>query len=114
MSKLKRVPINKKLMKKYDTTNEHTKTSNYTNMEPKVEGEEKTAREEIINSETKTQAIKRFFILNPYPKILTLTIIEVFSMNQNLMCAYQSETDTLFDGLDMNKKNSYQLCSILF
>ena len=114
MSKLKRVPINKKLMKKYDTTNEHTKTSNYTNMEPKVEGEEKTAREEIINSETKTQAIKRFFILNPYPKILTLTIIEVFSMNQNLMCASQFETDTLVDGLDMNKKNSYQLCSILF
>ena len=114
MSKLKRVPINKKLMKKYDTANEHTKISNYTNMEPKVEGGKKTAREEIINSETKTQAIKRFFILNPYPKILTLTIIEVFSMNQNLMCASQFETDTLVDGLDMNKKNSYQLCSILF
>ena len=45
MSKLKRVPINKKLMKKYDTTNKHTKISNYTNMEPKVEGEKKKQQE---------------------------------------------------------------------
>lgn len=44
VSKLKRVPINKKLMKKYDTTNEHTKISNYTNMEPKVEGEKKNSK----------------------------------------------------------------------
>lgn len=31
-------------MKKYDTTNEHTKISNYTNMEPKVEGEKKNSK----------------------------------------------------------------------
>lgn len=86
-------------MKKYDTTNDRTKISTDNDMVPKVAGK-KTAREEIINSETKTQPIKRFFILNPHPKILTLTIIEVFSMNQNLMRASQSETDTLYDGLE--------------
>ena len=32
-------------MKKYDTTNKHTKISNYTNMEPKVEGEKKKQQE---------------------------------------------------------------------
>lgn len=32
-------------MKKYDTTNEHTKISNYTNMEPKVEGGKKKQQE---------------------------------------------------------------------